>query len=113
MEAASEPFLFIQRRGFEMSERDAYKQKIEAEIELAHAKLLELKAHAKNVAADVRIKYEGKIADLESMLDATKSKLGELGASSGDAWVELKGGVEAAWGAFTTGLGNAAAKFKK
>lgn len=42
-----------------MSTKDAYKQKLEAEIEMAQAKLAQLKAHAKNSAADARIKYEG------------------------------------------------------
>lgn len=95
-----------------MSTKDAYKQKIEAEIELAQAKLAELKAHAKNVAADVRIKYEGMIDDLERMLDTTKTKIRELGSSTDGAWEDLKGGVESAWGDFKSGLGKAASKFK-
>jgi hypothetical protein len=39
-----------------MSTKEAYKQKIEAEVELAQAKLAELKAQANNSAADARIK---------------------------------------------------------
>lgn len=95
-----------------MSTQDAYRQKVEAEIELAQAKLIELKAHAKNVAADVRIKYEGMIDDLEQMLDTTKTKLRELGSSTDGAWEDLKGGVEHTWGDFKSGLGKAASKFK-
>ena len=58
-----------------MSTKDAYRQKIEAEIELSQAKLAELKAQAKNIAADARIKYERMIDDLERLLDTSKTKL--------------------------------------
>lgn len=95
-----------------MSMKDAYKQKLEAEIELAQAKLTELKAHAKNAAADARIKYEGVIDDLERKLDTTKTKLRELGKATDGAWENLKGGVEAAWGDFKAGLENASTKFR-
>ena len=95
-----------------MSTLAAYKQKIEAEIELAQAKLAELKAQAKNSAADARIKLEGMLDDLERRLDITKNKLRELGSSGEGAWEDLKNGVDVAWGDFSDGLGKAVAKFR-
>jgi hypothetical protein len=80
-----------------MSTKDAYKQKIEAELELAQAKLLELKAHVKNSTADVRIKYAKLSDDLEHRYETTKSKLKELNDAGDEAWEKLKGGVEHAW----------------
>ena len=94
-----------------MSARDAYKQKLDAEIELAQAKVAELKAHAKNLAADARIKYERMIDDLERLLDSTKNKLRELGSSTDGAWEQLKGGVESAWDDFSASMGKVASKF--
>lgn len=73
-----------------MSTKDAYKQKIEAEVELAQAKLAELRAEAKSSAADTRIKYEKQIEDLEHKVDTAKAKLKELGEASEDAWEHLK-----------------------
>ena len=55
-----------------MSTKKAYQQKIEAEVELAQAKLAELQAEAKSSAADVRIKYDNQIKELEQKIDATK-----------------------------------------
>jgi chromosome segregation ATPase len=95
-----------------MSTLAAYKQKLEAEIELAQAKLAELKAHAKNSAADARIKLEGMLDDLERRLDTTKNKLRELGSSGEGAWEQFKGGVDDAWGDFSDGLSKAVAKFR-
>ena len=54
-----------------MSTNEAYKQKIEAEIELAHAQLAELKAPAKSYAADARIKYTQQVEKLEQDVDPT------------------------------------------
>ena len=54
----------------------------------------------------------GRIDELEQKVDATKVKLKELGEASDDAWEQLKVGVEAAWGALSVAIRNAAAKFK-
>jgi hypothetical protein len=95
-----------------MSTKEAYKQKIEAELELAQAKLAKFKAQAESSAADARIKYAKQVGELEQKVDATKAKLKELGEASDDAWEQLKGGVESAWGALSAAIRNAAAKFK-
>ena len=95
-----------------MSTKEAYKQKIEAELELAQAKLAEFKAKAKSSAADTRIKYSKQVDELEQKVDATKVKLKELSEASDDAWEQLKVGVESAWDALSTAIRNAAAKFK-
>ena len=54
----------------------------------------------------------GQVDELEQKVDATKVKLKELGEASDDAWEQLKVGVEAAWGALSAAIRNAAAKFK-
>jgi uncharacterized protein YhaN len=96
-----------------MSSKEAYKQKIEAELNLAKAKLAELKAQADSSAADARIKYAAQFEELEQKVDATKAKLKELGEASEDTWERLKDGVESSWDALSTAVRNAAAKFKK
>jgi len=96
-----------------MSTKEAYKQKIEAELELAQAKLAEFKAQAKSSAADSRIKHAKQVDELEQKVDATKAKLKELGEASDDAWEQLKVGVETAWGALSAAIRNVAAKFKE
>jgi hypothetical protein len=96
-----------------MSNREAYKQKIEAELELIHAKTLEFKAHAKIAVADARIQAQGTIQDLEQKMAQTKERLAELNASSDDAWESIKSGVEKAWGDLRTAFGDAKERFKK
>lgn len=96
-----------------MSTKEAYKQKINAELGLAQAKLVEFKAEAKNSAADVRVKYNEHLDDLQRMVDTTKEKLKELDAAGEDAWEHLKEGIESAWNSLGTALSETADKFKK
>lgn len=95
-----------------MSKQDAYKQKIEAELEVVQAKLAEYKAEAKSSAADVRIEYTKHVDDLEKMADTINAKLKELEVSGEDTWEALKEGLESAWNTFTTAVHETAAKFK-
>ena len=95
-----------------MSTKEAYKQKIEAELELAQAKLAEFKAKAKISTADARIKHAKLVDEIDQKVGATKAKLKQLGEASEEAWEQLKGGVESAWGALNVAIRNAAAKFK-
>ncbi len=96
-----------------MSTKEAYRQKMEAELELAQAKLAELKAQAKVSGADVRIKYDRQIDELEQGIGTTKARLKELGEAGEDAWQQLKAGVDSAWGTVTAAVHDAAAKFKR
>lgn len=95
-----------------MSTKEAYQQKVEAELELAQTKLAELKAHAKGATADAGIEYAKQVDDLEQQVDATKAKLKELGEASEDVWEQFKDGVESAWGALSAAVRDTVAKLK-
>lgn len=95
-----------------MSTREAYKQKVEAELELAQAKLAELKANSKSAVADARIKYARHVDELELRLADTKSKLKELEEAGENAWERLKGGVDSAWDELSAAVRDSASKFK-
>lgn len=80
-----------------MSTKDAYKQKIEAQLELVQANLEVLKAKAKNATADIRISYSKEIESLEHNYAKVQSKLGELGEVGEGAWEHLKKDIEHSW----------------
>ena len=98
-----------------MSELNAYKQKLEAEIEQAEAKLKDLKAEAKSSAADaqIRMQYERRTEELEQYIDDAKAKLKELGGASEDTWEDIKDGVENAWNSLRNAVREGAAKVKE
>jgi len=96
-----------------MSTKEAYKQKVEAEVELAQAKLAELRAVAKGCAADTRIKFNQQIEELEQKVDTTKTKLKALADVGEDAWEQLKDGVDNAWSSLSSAVKDAGAKLKE
>lgn len=95
-----------------MSTKEAYKQKMEAELEIAQAKLAEFKAQVKSSAADVGIENAKQVEEFEKSVDATKVKLKELSAADDDTWEQIKDGVESAWGKLSAAIRNTAEKLK-
>jgi hypothetical protein len=95
-----------------MSLRDAYKNKAEAEVELAQARLAEFKAKAKNFSAETRLKYAEQVDNLEHGVETAKAKLKELGEAGEDAWEHLKDGMEHALRSLSTAIRDIADKFK-
>ena len=81
-----------------MSLRDAYRLKIEAQIDELNARLALARAKAKKLAAEGKIVTSEELADAERKLAAVKGKLTSLGNASEGAWSEMKGGVGKAWG---------------
>lgn len=95
-----------------MNTKEDYKQKIEAELALAQAKLAEFQARVKMASADTRISYNQQMSEMEQRFDDTKARLKELGEASDGAWENLKDGVETAWHSLSTSVKDAADKFK-
>ncbi|HTH50059.1 MAG TPA: hypothetical protein VMB21_21280 [Candidatus Limnocylindria bacterium] len=96
-----------------MSLRDAYRQKIEAQIDEEIARMAILKAKARQMMADGKIMAYEEIGDADAKINALKAKLKELGQASEGAWETMRGGVESAWGELSASCRKAAAKFKE
>ena len=80
-----------------MNTRDAYKQKIESELELVKANLEVLKARAKSASADIQIANAQEIETLEENYNIVQSKLSEIAEVSEGAWEHLKKDIEKSW----------------
>ncbi|MCW8796695.1 MAG: hypothetical protein OQK67_06485 [Chlorobium sp.] len=96
-----------------MSLKEAYKEKAEAELELARARLVEFKAKAKSYTADTRLKYARHVDELEHGIDAAKARLKELGEAGEESWEKVKDGMESALGTLREAVRNTAEKFKQ
>ncbi len=95
-----------------MNLRDAYRQKINAQLEEASARLAILKARAKLAVAEGRIYAHDELGVTDEKIAQLKSKLKDLGEASGGAWEEMKVGIEAAWEEIASASRKAAEKFK-
>lgn len=80
-----------------MDTKDAYKQKIEAELELVKANLDALKAKAKSASADMQITQSKEIDSIEKNYAQVQAKLSELGEVGEGAWEHLKADIQKSW----------------
>ena len=95
-----------------MSLRDAYKQKAEAELELAQARLTEFKAKVKSFTADTHLNYAEQVDHLEKAAADARHKLKELSEAGEDVWEKLKDGLENALRALSDSIRDIADKLK-
>ncbi len=84
-----------------METKQAYKAKFEAQLEQAQAKLMALKASAKEKTADGAISASKQIEALEESVADARVKLAELGQAGEDKWADFKASVEGAWAKVT------------
>jgi len=79
-----------------MNTKDAYQKKVEAELELVHAKLITWKAKVKVISADANIEFDKQIVDLEHRYNKLKDAAKELGSAGEDTLEKIKAGIEGA-----------------
>ncbi|MBM9616440.1 hypothetical protein JWJ90_19405 [Desulfobulbus rhabdoformis] len=80
-----------------MSTKAAYKEKIQAEFDLAQKQLAEFKAEPITLTVDERVLHMNRIKELELKVEAAREHLKQLDEAHEDVWHEIKEGVENAW----------------
>ena len=79
-----------------MGLKEAYQEKVEAQIKEWTARLQEYKAKADKASAEAKIQMYQQIDRLRAQKEAAQQKLTEIKAASGDSWEALKAGSEKA-----------------
>ena len=95
-----------------MSMKEEYQKKLQAQLDEWGIEIDRLKAVAGKAKAGLQGEYYKEVEDLRCKQLAAQKKLHELKEESGDAWVDLKEGVEGAWDALSKGVKKAASRFK-
>ncbi len=78
------------------AKREAYLQKTEARIDEWNAELSKLKAKAAQAKAQAKIEYFKQIEILDAHMEEAQKKFAELQMQGGEAWKELRAGVDRA-----------------
>jgi hypothetical protein len=99
-------------RGLIMSMKDAYEQKLQAQLDEWSAEIEKLKAKADNAEADTQLEYYKQIEKIRSMQESASNKLVELKDAGDDAWEDLKAGLDSAWDSLGSAVKSAASRFK-
>lgn len=95
-----------------MSERKAYQEKLQAQLDSWEADISKLRAKADKAGADARIKYYEQLDELESQRSKLKKELEDLKRAGDDAWRDLKAGAEKTRNAVSDAIRAAISRFQ-
>ncbi len=95
-----------------MEIKNAYKQKMAAQLKEWNAQINLLEAKLENVGADIKVKRAEELHELRAKQHAASEKLNELEKASGEAWEQVKKTADKIWSDLKAGIADAHAKFK-
>ena len=75
-----------------MNMKEAYQNKLQAQLDELSAEIVKLKAKAEKAQAGAQLEYYRQIEELRTMHESANSK-----DASDDAWEELTAGIDNAW----------------
>lgn len=94
------------------AERDAYVKKIQAKLDEWNADIDKLEARAKGAQADAQLACNKRIEEMKTRRDELNTRLQEIRNSSGEAWEDLRSGVELAWESMSEAVQSAWSHFR-
>lgn len=92
--------------------KEAYQEKMNAQLGEWQSKIDQLKARADKAKAEQKLKYYEEIESLRTKQQHAYEKLDELKLASESTWEELKTGVDLAWHDLHGAFERARKKFK-
>lgn len=95
-----------------MSNKELYKQKMQAQLDEWEAEGGRLEAKAAGASANAQLKLNKEINTLKGKIEQGKTKLAEIADASDDAWESIKEDLDSVWDSLKSAVGDAKAKFK-
>ena len=96
-----------------MSKKDAYQKKLEAKLIAWNVEIDKLVDRAEGLKADTRLKFRERIEKIRDKRQKAKTRLKALQSASGDAWDDLKEGVDEAFDALGDAVKSARSEFRE
>ncbi|MEJ2587805.1 MAG: hypothetical protein P8165_09565 [Deltaproteobacteria bacterium] len=95
------------------TQRDAYVERLKAQLDEWNAELDKLEAQARKADAEERIRYESRIQALRQKEEKARETLEQILQAKDDAWMDLKHGLESAWSSLKSSLSEAKSEFQR
>jgi predicted RNase H-like nuclease (RuvC/YqgF family) len=93
--------------------RDAYVQKLKAQLDEWNADINKLEAKADQAEVRAKIEYHKRIADLRARRKEVEDNIGELQQAGEGAWEDLKQGLENSWEILKASFTKAKSEFER
>ncbi len=101
-----------QSAGDETNTREEYIQKLTSKLDEWEHDLALLETKTEKAEGDLKQEYSKQVEAIKERRQETMHKLDELRSASGDAWEDLKEGMESSWEAMGNAVKEAVARFK-
>jgi uncharacterized protein YfiM (DUF2279 family) len=99
-------------KGLIMEIKEAYKQKMAAQLKEWSAQINLLEAKAENVGAGMKVRHAEVMLDLQAKQRMAIEKMNELESASSETWDQVKETSNKIWNDLKTGIAEAHSKFK-
>ena len=100
-------------KAYTQEQMQAFRKQMETKLNEYGEKIDQLQAKTEKLGGDAKTKAEQQLTALRQKRDEVSEKLKELGSSSGNAWEQLKSGIDAAMEDLGNAYKKAAAEFSK
>lgn len=100
-------------KAYTQGQMEAFLEKTQTRLAEYDKEIDQMKAKAEKLGGDAKAKAEQQLTALRQKRDALSEKLKELGSSTGNAWEQLKSGIDAAMEDLGNAYKQAAAEFSK
>ena len=95
-----------------MDDKELYREKLEAKFKEMKARVELLEAKAAQVKAESKLEFQKHLDELRQKRDAVQGKLEEVKKSGGEAWKDLRSGMEKATEELKQAIDRAMDKFR-
>jgi DNA repair exonuclease SbcCD ATPase subunit len=99
-------------RSHRMDDKELYREKLEAKIKELKTRVELLEAKAAQIKAESELEFNKHLAELRQKRDALQGKLDEIKKSGGEAWQDLRSGMEKATDELKQAIDRAMDKFR-
>ena len=100
-------------KAYSQEQMQAFREQTETRLTEYEQEIDQLQAQAEKLGGDAKAKAEQQLTALRQKRDAVSGKLKELGSAGGNAWEQIKSGIEAAMEDLGKAYKKAAAEFSK
>jgi hypothetical protein len=79
-----------------MADKDLYREKFEAKLREIKARIELLEARAAQVKTESKLEYQRHLDELRQKREVLRGRLDEIKSSGGEAWKDIRAGIEKA-----------------
>jgi phage shock protein A len=91
---------------------EAYQQKARAQLKEMKARMQVFEARAENASADMKIKYQDSLVNWKVRFEDIENRINKLSESSGEAWKDVRTGIDNALGELQSAIQKGTDQFK-